>query len=427
LEGFAASKGRVLASIVNVLTPVLLWTVLLGGDSPPESAPSPPQPVEIVDETPVPTEGTQSAVSKATPPASSTTPVLDPVESPTAIQSVEVVEEPTAMIESIELEGHPNQDHVRKKFARIFGPSPLENIIDSGHPEDYVLKPLRPLSVVGVILEPVKEANLLLPKRLDPFTPNTDEVAVPSEDESKQELEKIKQQQKLLDLTISGKFDSNWHFQAAAGGSFKQGNNPGVTVNSQLSAERRTLNAYFLSRLSAYYNQLQGAKPNRRVYGELNYDRNLRGRWITYARQEVEWDQARLINIREVTSLGIGFKFADTVKERLLVRLGPTGSYINYAPPSESQSEARSGWLTEVDYRRIIADMSRLQLTSTAYPDFNTSQSFRIRTEAAVLFPIGRTLAWNWKVGVRHEYIMNPVATTVPNDVEGYFSIAYVK
>lgn len=422
-----------LASIVNVLIPVLLWSALLGGNDPSESGPSPPEPVDVVDETPIASE-TEKGAEKAGPASSgaaaqstATSPATDLIDKSIDTETIDIVDQPSATIESIELEGHPSQDHVRKKFARIFGPSPLENIIDSGHPEDYVLKPLKPLSMVGVILEPVKEANLLLPKRLDPFTPNTDEVAVPTEDESKQELEKIKQQQKLLDLTISGKFDSNWHFQAASGGSFKQGNNPGVTVNAQLSAEKRTLNAYFLSRLSAYYNQLQGAKPNRRVYGELNYDRNLRGRWITYARQEVEWDQARLINIREVTSLGIGFKFADSVKERLLVRLGPTGSYISYAPPSASQSEARSGWLTEVDYRRIIADMSRLQLTSTAYPDFNTSQSFRIRTEAAVLFPIGRTLAWNWKVGVRHEYIMNPVATTVPNDVEGYFSIAYIK
>lgn len=422
-----------LGSIVNVLIPVLLWTALLGGDEPSEITPSLPEPVEIVEETPVAPE-TEKVVDRPEPaptentvPNSADSPATNLIDESINTETVDIVDEPTATIESIELEGHPSQAHVRKKFTRIFGPSPLENMIDSGHPEDYVLKPLKPLSVVGVILEPVKEANLLLPKRLDPFTPSTDEVAVPTEAESKQEMEKIKQQQKLLDLTISGKFDSNWHFQAASGGSFKQGNNPGVTVNAQLSAERRTLNAYFLSRLSAYYNQLQGAKPNRRIYGELNYDRNLRGRWITYARQEVEWDQARLINIREVTSLGIGFKFADTVKERLLVRLGPTGSYINYAPPSSSQSEARSGWLTEVDYRRIIADMSRLQLTSTAYPDFNTSQSFRIRTEAAVLFPIGRTLAWNWKVGVRHEYIMNPVATTVPNDVEGYFAIAYIK
>ena len=389
--------------VVNVVMPVLLLTALLGGDPPPETAAAPLLPVEVVEEVAVPAETPAPPTETPAPP-----------------------DQPTAMIESIELEGHPAQTHVRKRFTRIFGPSPIEELL-APDSNDYVLKPLNPLSVVGVILEPVKEANLLLPQRLDPFTPNSDETAVPSEEDSKEALEKLKQQQKLLDLSIMGKFDNNWHFQAAAGGSFKQGNNPGVTVNSQLSAEKRSLNSYFLSRLSAYYNQLQGAKPNRRVYGELNYDRNLRGRWITYARQEAEWDQARLINIREVTSIGIGFKFADTVKERLLVRLGPTGSYINYAPPSQGQSGARSGWLTEVDYRRIIVDTSRLQLTSTAYPDFNTSQSFRIRTEAAVLFPIGQKMSWNWKVGVRHEYIMNPVATTVPNDVEGYFAIAYIK
>ncbi len=81
----------------------------------------------------------------------------------------------------------------------------------------------------------------------------------------------------------------------------------------------------------------------------------------------------------------------------------------------------------EADYRRVIGEASRFELTSSAYPDFDSNQQFRIRTEAALLFPIGKASVWNWKVGVRHEYILDPVLNTKPNDIEGYFAIVYTK
>ncbi len=135
----------------------------------------------------------------------------------------------------------------------------------------------------------------------------------------------------------------------------------------------------------------------------------------------------RLINIRALTSAGLGFKFIDSIRERLLARVGPTASYLDYDAKAQAEDEFRSGWLVEADYRRVIGEASRFELTSSAYPDFDSNQQFRIRTEAALLFPIGKASVWNWKVGVRHEYILDPVLNTQPNDIEGYFAIVYTK
>jgi hypothetical protein len=319
------------------------------------------------------------------------------------------------------------------EFDRIFGPSRV-NELDKPTSSDlseesYVLKPLQPWTVVGLMIQPVKEANLLLPKRLDPFSRRgLDGTGNATQEEVEQAiLEKRRAQMRLLNPGAIVRLDNNWHFQVQAGGSFRQGTTSATNINTQTRVERHSLASDFVARLGAFYSETQGGQDNRRVFGQANYDRNLRGRWLAYVRQDLEWDEIRLFNLREVTSFGIGFRFIDSVKERMVARLGPTASYIDYAAAARNVDEFKSGWLLELDYRRLIGESTRLEFTSTAFPDFDSEQQFRIRTEGALIFPIGRPKAWSWKLGLRHEYIMDPVITTQPNDVEGYFSIVYTR
>lgn len=344
---------------------------------------------------------------------------------------------PVAFIQSVSLfEEEEHRHRGLNLFPHVFGGEKVAETEAGGNSEDgYVLKPIsEPLGLVKVILDPVKEANKLLPEQLDPFHSKEEvvtEETIRAEEEAKKE--KLRKQQMLLNTNPGSRLDalmgldSRWHFQVQAGGSFRQGNNPSTNVNTQLRAERYTIYSNFVSRFGAFYSEQTGSQPNRRVFGQGTYDRNLRGRWFAYVREDLEWDAIRLINIRALTSAGLGFKFIDTTRERLLARVGPTASYLDYDRRAQAQDEFRSGWLVEGDYRRIIGEASRFELTSSAYPDFDNNQQFRIRTEAALLFPIGKASVWSWKVGVRHEYIMNPVITTKANDVEGYFSIVYTK
>lgn len=350
-------------------------------------------------------------------------------------QPVEIVDdEPAAAIRDVHpaprasSEANPivNADRPSVERGPVLGPDP-----------DFELRPLaRPLGIVGVILEPVREANLLLPEGLDPFTRAPREEPIPTEEEerrNKEILERLKRQRELLGTSSifphasATVMDEGWRFQAQAGGSFRAGNNSAGNVNSQLRAERHSLFSDFLARLQAFYTQVEQGDANRRVFGEMNFDRSLRGHWICYVRQELEYDEARLIDLRTVTSGGIGFRFIDAVYERLIARTGPTASYIDYGNTDDADAEFISGWLIEGEYRRVLGESSRLEMTSTLFPDFDSEQQFRVRTEGAVLFPIARASAWNWKVGIRHEYILDPVASTNPNDVEGYFSIVYTR
>ncbi|MGL4462986.1 MAG: DUF481 domain-containing protein, partial [Planctomycetia bacterium] len=142
-------------------------------------------------------------------------------------------------------------------------------------------------------------------------------------------------------------------------------------------------------------------------------------------RQETESDQARLINVRSITSTGLGFRFIDQLHQRLIARTGPTISYTSFESDVTDDS-LQSGWFFEGEYRRAFWGTTRFEWTSTLFPNFDNERQLRVRNDAAILFPIaGVKSGWAWKIGVLHEYQMDPIPTTSPSDVNAYFSIAF--
>src|SRR5688572_27649649 len=99
-----------------------------------------------------------------------------------------------------------------------------------------------------------------------------------------------------------------WKWRVEGGGNFRQGNTSTNNVNAVFNAERRSAVSAFLGRFGATYNQVDGnGQDNRRFFGDATYDRHWRGRWICYSRQELENDQARRIDVRSISSTGLGY------------------------------------------------------------------------------------------------------------------------
>lgn len=285
--------------------------------------------------------------------------------------------------------------------------------------------------VVGVILRPVREANLLLPERLDPFSDGEEAIVGKPNDSFS-----FKRQRELLGDGLSlgadipaGK-DAVWHYQIQAGGSFRQGNSSNTNVRGGVLIERRSGRGRIMGRVDGTYDHNGDStgfnNRNRRIFSEAIIDRNLRGRWLCYAQEQVQYDEAAMVLLRSVTSGGLGFRFVDNLRQRVIVRSGPTVSQVIYSQLTHNDAEFKSGWLVESEYRQLIAEATRIQWTTSAFPDFDSEQQFRVRSDAAMLFPIGGVKShWNWKLGLIHEYQLNPVTGAKPSDITGNFSILY--
>lgn len=283
---------------------------------------------------------------------------------------------------------------------------------------------------LGVLLGPVRQANLLLPERLDPF----DGELPSSQSQSPEPVPvPLPEQARLLGLhqlpiRPAGDDPAQWHWQSQAGGSFRQGNTSNTNLRSSTRIERTSHRSLWRGKLGLNYDRSSGDDPNLRAYAETVLDCNLRGLWIYYVREDAEYDEVRRIDMRSVTSGGLGFRFVDRLTERLVVRTGPTISHIEFDDDAAADDETLHGWLVELDYRKLMGESARFELTTSAFPDFQSDDRFRLLNDAALLFPIaGKSSPWNWKLGIRNQLERIPARNTRISDVEGYFAITYAR
>ena len=218
-----------------------------------------------------------------------------------------------------------------------------------------------------------------------------------------------------------------WKYRLEAGGNIRQGNVNSTNYTLKASADRQTEDSLLQLKANTLYNQLNDASSIQRHFASVAYDRYVSGRWLAYARTEAENDSARHILLRNISSVGLGYRFIDDATTRWVMRTGPTVTFLRTNPPGlPNQDTSQGGWLLESQCRRALGNHSRFEWDMTAYPNFASQQAFRIKNDVALLFPVGDAKnCWNWKIGLRHEYTDGPPPGTKPNDTEIYFSIIY--
>jgi putative salt-induced outer membrane protein YdiY len=273
-----------------------------------------------------------------------------------------------------------------------------------------------PVDMAKIILAPVRDSYQLIPGKQEPVLP----VRPPVKDDPLGTTTLM-----VTDAALVPQ--PKWKYRVEGGGNFRYGTVNATNVNTVLGAERRSGFSIFTSKFGATYNQLDDAVANRRFFGDSKYDHFVSGRWILYGKEELENDQARRLDLRSVSSAGLGYRLLDDKTARWIARTGPTVTYLNQNNPGpDDVSTVQSGWLFESELRRIFWDHCRFEWNASVFPNFTARHSFRIRNEVGVLFPIGsHKSTWNWKIGLRDEYTESPGVEVRPHDTEMFFAIVY--
>jgi len=271
-----------------------------------------------------------------------------------------------------------------------------------------------PIDMMKVVLGPIRDSYQLVPGWQEPVLP------VP------QVKDDPLGTTNLMVRDANSLVAPKWKYRIEGGGNFRYGTADTSNINTLFAAERRSAYSLFTTKFGATYNHLDNAADNRRFFGDSKYDWFMSGRWIVYSKEELENDQARHIELRSVTSAGLGYRMLDDASVRWIARTGPTVTYLNQNNPGpDDTSTVRSGWLIDSEFRRIFWEHCRLEWNCSVFPNFAQQQTIRIRNEVGVLFPVGHKSCWNWKMGLRDEYTENPGPTVSPHDTEMYFAIVY--
>lgn len=163
---------------------------------------------------------------------------------------------------------------------------------------------------------------------------------------------------------------------------------------------------------------------NRRWFNG-NIDHTLDGRWITFATTKNEYDQFANLDYRGTLSAGIGYRFFNEDKKRLIARMGPavTWEVFQNAPFQRTTPDV----FTEVEARWPLFGRAQLEHKTRVNPSLANFRLVRMLSTSSILIDLDNSDRWKLRLSFRFEYNSQPAAGRVTSDYLTTVSLVYVR
>ena len=147
--------------------------------------------------------------------------------------------------------------------------------------------------------------------------------------------------------------------------------------------------------------------------------------WIFYITTKNEFDEFRNLNWRGTLSVGLGYRFFNEKRKRLVARIGPAVTHEWYFGPTKHRTTP--DMFAEVDLKWPVSDRSDLESKTTLRPSMNDLEIFRLTNDCSLLFRLDDTGRWRLKLGLIVDYDSKPAPDRVRTDYTTLFSIIYTR
>lgn len=156
-----------------------------------------------------------------------------------------------------------------------------------------------------------------------------------------------------------------------------------------------------------------------------NIDHTLDGRWITFATTKNEYDQFANLDYRGTLSAGIGYRFLNEDKKRLIGRMGPavTWELFQNAPFHRTTPDV----FTEVEARWPLFGRAQFEHKTRVNPSLANFRLVRMLSTSSILIDLDNSDRWKLRLSFRFEYNSQPAAGRVTSDYLTTVSLVYVR
>lgn len=133
-----------------------------------------------------------------------------------------------------------------------------------------------------------------------------------------------------VQLEIGAQTVKQWKGNVDGGLTLQTGNNDTMTtsIKANFSQERMNDNFYFNSLL--LYETNGGAKNADEQRGTFKYELKHWQKWYSFYQESVEHDEVEKLNLRSITSAGIGYRFFETDRLKYKSEIGPSFTYERF-------------------------------------------------------------------------------------------------
>ena len=218
----------------------------------------------------------------------------------------------------------------------------------------------------------------------------------------------------------------DWTKRFEIGGRYLAGNSEQETLNLGAKLEKHVSERQFAELdLKGDYGRNRGDTSSNRWTANGTYDFSQKGDWILYITSKNEFNEFRNLNWKGTLSSGIGYRFFNEKKKRLIARIGPAVTHEFFYNPTVHRTTPDI--LAEMELLWPLRERSELENKLTIHPSVDDMSVFRLSNQSGLLFRVDEDGRWKLKLGFWVDYDSVPAAGRQNADYTSSLSLVYVR
>lgn len=242
---------------------------------------------------------------------------------------------------------------------------------------------------------------------------NEDEQSVPLDTDDKINIDAVSQQ------NIAAK-DKLWKGNVDAGLTFQTGNQEAVTASLKtgFSWERKKDNLYLNGLL--LFGKKDGEKNADEQRGVFKYERKHKERLYSFHQENLEHDEIERLNLRSITSSGMGYRFIEKKDLKYRSEIGPSLIYERFM---NGVTKVNPGLKIGNYLDWQIYDSTKIYFNVDFLPSPNDFIKWRLESDVGLRHNLNKNLSFN--INWLDQYDSEPVSGVNHNDATILSTIGY--
>jgi putative salt-induced outer membrane protein YdiY len=192
------------------------------------------------------------------------------------------------------------------------------------------------------------------------------------------------------------------------GARFLDGNSDNDFLNAAGRFEKNTGDWISQLEFGGQYVQKDGDATSNRwtINSTIDYDSGLDDRWILYVTNKNEYDEFENLDYRGTYSAGIGYRFLNAGRRRLVVRLGPAATVEVFRDPDNVRTTPDA--FGEIELYWPLSEWIHYESKANIRPSLEDTDVYRIVSRYGLIMQLDELGLWSMKLGLRYEYNSKP-------------------
>lgn len=218
-----------------------------------------------------------------------------------------------------------------------------------------------------------------------------------------------------------------WTQRINIGGQFLDGNAQTDLVNVMVNFENGTPREMRQIDLIGQWGRNKNRQTANKwiLNGNFDWPLDIDNKWISFFTSKNEYDAPANLDYRGTLSTGLGYRFLNEPKRRLITRVGPAYTIELFRKPADHRESP--DLFAELEVRWGIFQRTSIETRTRVQPSLLDAKLVRVFSTSGVMVDLDDEDRWKFRLGLQYTYNSQPNPGRVPSDYTTTMSLVYTR